>query len=56
MGINGSCVAWTTAGNNQTAAIFEAKLGWNAEETRFYNSLINFASQAGKALGAFYAG
>ena len=56
MGINGICVAWTTGGNNQTASIFEAKLGWNAEETRFNNSLINVCSQLGKTLGAFFGG
>ena len=56
MGINGICVAWTTGGNNQTASIFEAKLGWDAEQTRFYNTLINFCSQIGKAIGALVGG
>ena len=56
LALNGLCVAWTTGGNNQTAAIFEAKLGWNAEETRLYNSIINLSSQVGKATGAFFAG
>jgi len=41
---NGINVAWTTGGNNQTASIFSAKLDWNPEETRLYNSLINLAS------------
>ena len=31
MGINGVCVAWTTGGNNQTASIFAAKLGWTED-------------------------
>lgn len=44
IGCNGICVAWTTGGNNQTASIFAAKLGWDAAETRWNNSLINFAS------------
>jgi hypothetical protein len=44
MGANGICVAWTTGGNNQTASIFAAKLGWSADETRKYNSMINFSS------------
>jgi hypothetical protein len=56
MGINGICVAWTTGGNNQTASIFAAKLGWSTDETRLNNTLINFASQIGKAMGAFYGG
>ena len=44
MAANGICVAWTTGGNNQTASIFSAKLNWTADETRRYNSLINFSS------------
>jgi len=56
MGINGICVAWTTGGNNQTASLFAAKLAWDAEETRLYNSIINFSSQLGKAMGAFAGG
>ena len=56
MGINGICVAWTTGGNNQTADIFAAKLDWDADQTRFNNTLINFCSQIGKALGALYGG
>ena len=56
IGINGICVAWTTGGNNQTASIFSAKLGWTALETRNYNTLINFSSQIGKATGALYGG
>ena len=41
---NGICVAWTTAGNNQTASIFAAKLNWTAEETRINNTIINLVS------------
>jgi hypothetical protein len=44
MGLNGICVAWTTGGNNQTANIIAAKLGWSQSETRFNNTLINVAS------------
>ena len=44
LSLNGICVAWTTGGNNQTASIFAAKLGWSAAETRKYNTLINVAS------------
>jgi len=56
IGCNGICVAWTTGGNNQTASIFAAKLGWDAQQTRVNNTLINFASQMGKALGAMVGG
>jgi len=42
--INGICVAWTTGGSNQTSSIFAAKLDWTESETRFYNTLLNFAS------------
>ena len=56
MAINGINVSWTTGGNNQTASLFAAKLDWTIEETRLYNSLINLASQIGKALGATYGG
>lgn len=52
VGVNGISVAWTTGGNNQTASIFAAKLGWNSEQTRANNTLINFCSQVGKVLGA----
>jgi len=55
-GINGIPVAWTTGGNNQTANIFAAKLGWSALETRRNNTMINFASQIGKAIGATIGG
>ena len=54
--LNGICVAWTTGGNNQTASIFAAKLDWNAAEARKYNTMINFASQFGKTLGATFGG
>jgi hypothetical protein len=56
MGLNGICLAWTTGGNNQTANVLAAKLGWDASQTRFNNTMINFCSQAGKMLGAFYGG
>ena len=44
MAANGIGVAWTTGGNNQTANLFSAKLNWTDDETRIYNSMINFAS------------
>lgn len=36
--------------------IFAAKLDWTPEETRYNNSLINFASNVGKAIGAVIGG
>ena len=54
--INGICVSWTTGGANQTTPIFAAKLGWTSAETRRNNTLINFCSQVGKAIGATYGG
>ena len=53
---NGINIAWTNGGNNQTASVFAAKLNWTPDETRLYNSLINLASQIGKAVGATYGG
>ena len=32
------------------------KFGWNEDETKFYNSLINLASIIGLALGCFFGG
>ena len=54
--LNNICVAWTTGGNNQTASIFAAKLNWDPDQTRTFNTLINFSSQVGKAAGALYGG
>ena len=56
VGINGISVAWTTGGNNQTASIFAAKMDWTGDETRKFNTMINLASQTGKAMGAFFGG
>lgn len=47
-------MAWTNGGNNQTASVFAAKLDWTASETRLFNTLINFGSALGKAIGAIY--
>ncbi len=44
IGLNGACVCWTTAGNNQTAGVFAAKLDWTSEELRVNNTLINLFS------------
>lgn len=56
MALNTINVAWTTAGHNQVAPIFAAKFQWTEDETRLNNSLINFASNVGKALGAVIGG
>ena len=44
LAIDGICVAWTTGGNNQTSMVFAAKFDWTEADTKFYNSLLNFAS------------
>ena len=44
LSLNGICVAYTIAGNNQASSIFSEKLGWNAEQTRYYNTIINSSS------------
>ena len=49
-------VAWTNCGNNQTANVLAAKFDWTADETRYYNTIINFASQLGKCIGSIYGG
>ena len=54
--VNGLCVAWTTGGYNQSASIFAAKLDWTGAQAQDYNSLINFSSQIGKAIGALLGG
>jgi MFS family permease len=36
--------------------VYAAKLNWTGEDTRFYNSLVNFSSQIGKTIGAFVGG
>lgn len=56
LAINGICVANTTGGNNQTAGIFAAKLGWDEEQTRKNNTLIAASSQFGKFIGAYLGG
>ena len=62
--INSIAVAWTTAwttasttgGNNQTVNIFAAIMELTLEETRRFNTWINFENQFGKAMGALYGG
>ena len=54
--MNAICVSWTTCGANQTSNIFAAKYDWSEQETRFYNTAINFSSQLGKAIGATIGG
>ena len=56
IGLSGACMCWTTAGNNQTAGVFAAKLNWTSEELRINDTLINLFSQIGKMLGAFLGG
>ena len=54
MALNQINVSWTNAGNNQTASIYAAKLDWDEEQTRNFNTLINFGSAFGKTIGALY--
>ena len=42
--MNGFVDSWTNGGYNQTASIICAKLNWTAAESRFNNSMINFAA------------
>ena len=52
--------AWQTtfalAGNTNTTKIFEAKLGWNKEETTLYNTIITTAGILGLTIGSFLGG
>ena len=58
-----SCYAlgvWYTTfaltGNSQTTPIFEAKFGWNEDETIFYNTIISSAAIIGLSIGSFLGG
>ena len=44
------------SGNAQTTTIFEAKFGWDEDETIFYNTLISSAAIVGLTAGAFIGG
>ena len=44
------------AGNSQTTSIFEAKFGWNEDETILYNTIISSSASVGLAIGSFMGG
>ena len=48
--------AWANSGNSQTTDVFKAKLGWNDEETRFYNTIITSAGVIGMIFGSIIGG
>ena len=47
---------WAIAGNAQTTNVFEAKFGWDKDETIFYNTIISSAGLIGLAIGSFLGG
>ena len=49
-------VAWAMTGNAQTTTVFEAKFGWNKDETILYNTMISSSAIVGLAIGCFAAG
>lgn len=48
--------AFSLSGNTLTTPIFQAKLGWDENETRLYNTLISSAGIIGLAFGSFLGG
>ena len=54
LGVNYTTFAM--AGNAQTTTVFEAKFGWNAEETMIYNTIISSSAIVGLAIGSFLGG
>ena len=49
-------ISFALAGNAQTTTVFEAKFGWNEEETVLYNTIISSSAIVGLAIGSFLAG
>ena len=43
-------------GNTNTTPVFEAKFGWDKEETIFYNTIISSAAIVGLVIGSFLTG
>lgn len=56
LGLGGINLGFAFAGNNQTANILAAKFEWDEEETKFYNSIVNFSAVLGLAIGSFSGG
>ena len=49
-------LTFALAGNAQTTTVFEAKFGWNEQETVLYNTIISSSAIVGLAIGSFVAG
>jgi predicted MFS family arabinose efflux permease len=49
-------MGYAISGNNQTANLMAVKFKWTEDQTRFYNSFINFAAQLGLAVGCTLGG
>ena len=52
MGIGTWLTSWALVGNVSTAYVFTAKFGWNSDEARLYNALINAGGVAGLMIGS----
>ena len=48
--------AWCISGNSQTTKVFEAKLGWDKDETILYNTIISSSAIIGLAIGCIFGG
>jgi predicted MFS family arabinose efflux permease len=56
LGIGSFQTGWVLCGNTQTAPILVMQFGWNEEEAKLYNTLINSAAIAGLFVGTFIGG
>ena len=56
MGVGVFQTSWVFSGNSQTTSIFEARFGWDKEQTKFYNTLISTAGVIGNMIGALIGG
>ena len=48
--------AFAFAGNGQTTTVFEAKFGWDEDETILYNTIISASAIVGLTIGSFAGG
>lgn len=56
LGIGVWQLCWVFAGNSQTTHIFEAKFGWDKEDTKFYNAIISTSGVIGTMAGSLIGG
>ena len=56
LGIGAWQTGWALAGYSPAAKIFEAKFGWDADQTKFWTSVINTAGIVGTTIGALAGG